>query len=69
MELAMMLAVNGKEYNLNNENIDELIKHFELEPPSIVIEKNGLIVHKEKYKGTEVKDGDKIGIVRFAGGN
>ncbi len=64
----MILVVNGKEYNLNIENIDELIKHFKLEPSSVVIEKNELIVHKEKYSCTDVKDGDKIEIVRFVGG-
>lgn len=64
----MVLIVNGKEYNLDTENIDELLKHFEVEPSSVVVEKNGLIVHKEDYSSGSLKDGDILEIVRFVGG-
>lgn len=64
----MTFIVNGKELNENIQTVNELIDHYNIDPLSVVVEKNGVIVHRDQYIYTHVEDGDRFEIVRFVGG-
>ena len=64
----MTFIVNGKELNENIHTVNELIDHYNIDPLSVVVEKNGVIVHRAQYIYTQVEDGDRFEIVRFVGG-
>lgn len=64
----MTFIVNGKELNENIHTVNELIDHYNIDPLSVVVEKNGVIVHRDQYIYTQVEDGDRFEIVRFVGG-
>jgi len=64
----MTFIVNGKEQNLDVKTLDDLISRYRIDPISVVVEKNGIIVHKDQYAVTSVEDGDRFEIVRFVGG-
>lgn len=64
----MKITLNGKSAEFNGSNIDELLKEYKLNPERIAVEKNGEIVHREKYKSISISEGDKLEIVTFVGG-
>ncbi len=64
----MTFIVNGKEHNLDINNLIDLLAHYSIDPLSVVVEKNGVIVHRENYDRTSIEDGDRFEIVRFVGG-
>jgi len=64
----MTFIVNGKEHNMDIKTLIDLLVHYSIDPLSVVVEKNGVIVHRENYDRTSIKDGDRFEIVRFVGG-
>ena len=64
----MKLTVNGKDIDFDKSTIQHLIEHFDLKPGSVVVEKNGAIVKRERFEDEGLKDGDVLEIVRFVGG-
>jgi len=68
MELIMTFIVNGKEHNMEIKTLVALMAHYRIDPLAVVVEKNGVIVHRENYDATFIEDGDSFEIVRFVGG-
>lgn len=64
----MVFIVNGKEHDLDIKTLNELFAHYKLDPLTVVVEKNGLIVHRDQYAYTAVEKNDRFEIVRFVGG-
>ncbi|MFC1668790.1 sulfur carrier protein ThiS [Spirochaetota bacterium] len=64
----MNIRLNGEDVDFNGSNVHDVIIFYKLKPESVVVEKNGEIVHREKYAEENIKDGDVIEIVRFVGG-
>ena len=64
----MTFIVNGKEHNMEIKTLVDLMAHYKIDPLSVVVEKNGVIVHRENYDGTLIEEGDRFEIVRFVGG-
>lgn len=64
----MTFIVNGKEHNMEIKTLIDLMSHYKIDPLSVVVEKNGLIVHRENYDETLIEEGDRFEIVRFVGG-
>jgi len=48
--------------------IESLLAKLEIDPRRVAVERNFLIVKRDKYASTEIADGDQIEIVNFVGG-
>lgn len=64
----MNIILNGKKTEFSREYITDLIESFGLNPAGVAVEQNGVIVHREKYSETSLREGDRIEIVTFVGG-
>jgi len=61
---------------LNGETVDtreaktiaELIQRFQLPPQSILVEHNGLAVHRHEWAGRLLAEGDRVEFVRVVAG-
>ncbi len=68
----MKFTINGEiqtiSFQKSNPNLLFLIKELRLNPQTIVVEFNGMIINKKKWEHQEVKDGDRLEIVTIVGG-
>jgi len=64
----MGLTVNGKTMNIGPVTISDLLFKLEIDPTSVVVERNLEIVPKRIYESLRLCDGDRIEIVHFVGG-
>ncbi len=65
------MIVNGKKIQiqeLDSRTIQFLLKKFEINNKMVAIEINGEILPKEKWDEYELKDTDRIEIIRMVGG-
>ena len=63
------IQLNGRKLELKNKHtILELLKRYKIANKKIVLELNGKILNRNKYKIVYVKNNDKIEIVHFIGG-
>ena len=63
-----MIKLNGEVLKEENINLMELIKTKGFNFERIAVEVNGKIVKRGSYEEVKLKNGDKVEIVRFAGG-
>jgi sulfur carrier protein len=62
--------------SLNGENVDarevktiaELIDRYQLPPQSILVEHNGLVVHRHEWAERPLSEGDRIEFIRVVAG-
>jgi sulfur carrier protein len=64
----MRIHVNGEEINSDSQSILDLIETYSLKPQGVAVEYNGEVISRETYDSIQIKDGDKIEILRFVGG-
>ena len=65
----MKIAVNGESVDTREaKTIAELIERYELPPQSIVVEHNGLAVHRHEWAERPLVEGDRIEFVRVVAG-
>ncbi|WP_416828619.1 sulfur carrier protein ThiS [Ectobacillus polymachus] len=66
----MKLKINGKELSVPDDvtSVEKLLTHLGLEKKIVVVEKNGVIIEKEKHVEESVNDSDQIEIITFVGG-
>ena len=64
----MKITVNGREIDFNGATVQDIITRFDLDIDVLVVEKNGVIVHREDVATTMLQDGDELELVRFVGG-
>jgi sulfur carrier protein len=65
----MNLKINGKEESISNTaNLQDLILSKKLCIDKIVVEYNSIILPKEKWPQTFLKDNDSLEIISFVGG-
>ena len=64
----MRIKVNDRDIDFDRSTVQHLIDHLKLNPGSIVVEKNEIIVSRDDYVKEEIKEGDILEIVRFVGG-
>lgn len=66
----MKLQINGEEVIVPQsiKTISDLIDHFEINNPVIIVEHNENILEKDEHDQTTVKEGDRIEFVQFVGG-
>ena len=64
-----MITVNGKNLDIRgDETVLELLKVQGYRVEIIVVEYNGVILKKDKYGTTILKDGDNVEVISFVGG-
>jgi len=65
----MKIAVNGESVDTREaKTIAELIERYELPPQSILVEHNGLVVHRHEWPKLPLADGDRIEFIRVVAG-
>ena len=66
----MNLVINGKDYDNMpvGMTVAALLKHLQLPPKKVAIERNLEIVPKSTFSETELSDGDRLEIIHFIGG-
>jgi thiamine biosynthesis protein ThiS len=65
----MRIMLNGDPFALENPTtIAGLLAQLDIDPRSVAVERNFLIVKRDQYATTAIADGDQIEIVKFVGG-
>jgi sulfur carrier protein len=65
----MTISLNGETMDTHEaKTIAELIDHYQLPPRSIVVEHNGLAVHRHEWGERPLSEGDRIEFIRVVAG-
>jgi sulfur carrier protein len=65
----MTICLNGENVDAGEtETIAELVDRFQLPPQSILVEHNGLVVHRHEWSTRPVAEGDRIELIRVVAG-
>ena len=65
----MKIAVNGESVDARDaKTIAELIEGYELTPQSILVEHNGLTVHRHEWSKRPLAEGDRLEFIRVVAG-
>jgi thiamine biosynthesis protein ThiS len=65
----MTISLNGEETEARGANtIEELVACFDLPPQAILIEHNGLALHRREWPSRSLSAGDRIEFIRVVAG-
>jgi sulfur carrier protein len=65
----MKIALNGESVDTNEaKTIAELIDRYQLPPQSILVEHNGLALHRREWSERALAEGDRIEFIRVVAG-
>lgn len=65
----MRICLNGEFVDTRGaENVSELVERFGLQPQSILIEHNGLALHRSEWTQRGIADGDRVELIRVVAG-
>ena len=66
----MKISLNGESVDAREaKTIAELVDRYQLPPQSILVEHNGLAVHRHEWTQRSLAEGDRVEFIRvFAGG-
>ena len=65
----MKIAVNGESVDTREaKTIAELIERYQLPPQSILVEHNGLALHRHEWPKRLLTEGDRIEFIRVVAG-
>ena len=65
----MTIVVNGESRSMAGPTtISALVRELNLIPATLVIEHNGLALHREEWNSCALHDGDKIEFIRVVAG-
>lgn len=65
----MKIAVNGESVDAREaQTIAELIERYQLPPQSILVEHNGLALHRHEWSERLLAEGDRVEFVRVVAG-
>jgi thiamine biosynthesis protein ThiS len=65
----MDILLNGEKTDTRGAaTVADLIRRFELPPETILIEHNGVALHRREWSEKGVTDGDRIEIIRVVAG-
>ena len=65
----MKILLNGDSVDASDaKTIAELIDRYQLSPQSIVVEHNGLAVHRHEWSERSLTEGDRIEFIRVVAG-
>jgi thiamine biosynthesis protein ThiS len=65
----MRISVNGESVDTREaKTIAELIDRYQLPPQSILVEHNGLAVHRYEWAKRSLSEGDRVEFIRVVAG-
>jgi sulfur carrier protein len=65
----MKIAVNGESMDTGEaKTIADLIERYEFPPQSILVEHNGLALHRHEWPNRPLAEGDRIEFIRVVAG-
>jgi sulfur carrier protein len=64
----MKLTINGEERDVASGTVLALLEELGLNPQATVVERNGEIVNRDRYRETRLAAGDVLELVRLVGG-
>ena len=65
----MRIAVNGEAVDSGEaKTIAELVNHYQLPPRLILVEHNGLALHRHEWSERPIAEGDRIEFIRVVAG-
>lgn len=64
----MQLKVNGENVSFEGSTVIQLLEMYKIDPLGVVVEKNGSILHREKFTSETLVPNDSLEIVQFVGG-
>jgi len=63
------ISVNGKMVDAREaQTIAELVDDYQVPPQSILVEHNGLAVHRHEWAARRLAEGDRIELIRVVAG-
>ena len=66
--MEMKLIINGREKELDCENVSELLSWLNLNKDTVAIELNKKIIHRQNFDSAILKNNDNLEIVTVVGG-
>jgi thiamine biosynthesis protein ThiS len=65
----MTILLNGESLDAREaKTIAELVDHYRLPPQSILVEHNGLAVHRHEWAARSLAEGDRVEFIRVVAG-
>jgi sulfur carrier protein len=65
----MTVVVNGEPRSIAGaRNITELVAELQLMPATLLIEHNGVALHRDEWDSRMLRDGDRIELIRVVAG-
>ena len=65
----MKISLNGESVDAREaKTIAELIERYELPPQSILVEHNGLALHRREWRDRSLAEGDRVEFIRVVAG-
>lgn len=65
----MRISLNGQEADTRDaQTVAELVGRFELPPETVLIEHNGVALHRREWPQKTLTDGDRVEIIRVVAG-
>lgn len=65
----MRILLNGEEADTRGATrVEELVACYDLKPETVLIEHNGLALHRREWKTRALAEGDRIEIIRVVAG-
>lgn len=67
--MLVKISLNGETADARDANtIAELIERYELSPQSILVEHNGIAVHRREWSERALVEGDRVEFIRVVAG-
>ena len=64
----MTITLNGDPYDTDAATVAALLERLDIDPRRVAVERNFVVVKRDRYGATAIADGDQIEIVNFVGG-
>ena len=65
----MMVVLNGEPSEARGANtVADLVQAYQLPPQAVLIEHNGVALHRHEWAGKALTEGDKIEFIRVVAG-
>ncbi len=65
----MTISLNGEKVEVDGvETLAELIRRYQFSPQSILVEHNGLALHRRDWPQKSLAEGDRVELIRVVAG-